>query len=106
VHLYYRAFLPESDLLGDYRYTACTWDAVPAQNTCGGLNPAIVRGMTLAAHVLYFGQANGNLSSVSFTSGNNVVSFGSVGATATALSGPGIDGNDWNSRALFFRSDL
>jgi len=105
VHLYYRAFLPESDLLGDYRYTACTWSATPAQNTCGGLNPANVRGMTLAGNVLYFGQANGDLSSVSFTSGHNVASFGSVGATATTLSGPGIDGNDWNSRALFFRSD-
>jgi hypothetical protein len=105
LHLYYRAFLTESDLLGDYRYTACTWNALPSSNTCGGLNPSIVQGMTLAGGVLYFGQANGNLSSVSFTSGSGVTSYGTVGATATVLSGPLIDGNDWNSRALFFRSD-
>ena len=103
--LYYRNFLPESDLLGDYRFTACTWSATPASNTCGGLNPGAVRGMTLANGTLYFGQADGTLSTVGFTSGTQVDSFGSVGATATVISGPGIDGNDWNSRGLFFRSD-
>lgn len=103
--LYYRNFNPENDLLGDYRFTACTWSANAGQNTCGGLNPGIVRGMTLSGAELYFGQSNGNLSKVSFTSGSVVSSFGSIGATATVISGPGIDGQDWNSRALFARSD-
>jgi hypothetical protein len=104
VRLYYRNFNPENDLMGDYRYTACTWSANTGQNTCGALNPSIVRGMTLAGGNLYFGQANGNLSKVSFTSGTVVNSFGSIGATATVISGPA-DGQDWNSRALFVRSD-
>jgi hypothetical protein len=105
VRLYYRNFNPENDLMGDYRFTACTWSANAGQNTCGGLNPSIVRGMTLVSGEIYFGQANGNLSRVPFTSGTVVTSFGSIGATATAISGPGIDGRDWNSRALFVRSD-
>jgi hypothetical protein len=104
-HLYYRAFLPESRLLGDYRYVACTWNSNPGQNTCGGLNPGIVRGMTLVGGTIYFGQTSGNLSAVSFTSGATVAQGGTLGATATVLSGPLLDGNDWNSRALFVRSD-
>jgi len=104
-HLYYRALEPESHLMGDYRYTVCTWSPTPGQNTCGGMNPALVRGMTLVGGTIYFGQTSGNLSSVSFTSGANVAQPGTVGASASVLSGPLIDGNDWNSRALFVRSD-
>jgi hypothetical protein len=104
-NLYYRDFNPESYLVGDYRYTVCTWNSSSSLNTCGGLNPARVRGMTLAGGAIYFGARNGNLSSVGFTSGTVVDSYGQVGAAATTLSGPLIDGNNWNSRGLFFRSD-
>jgi hypothetical protein len=103
--LYWRYFLPESNLVGAYRHTACTWSATPSSNTCGGLNPSIVRGLTLANGTLYFGQSTGVLSAVSFTSGTTETTNGVIGATATPISGPLIDGNDWNSRALFVRSD-
>ncbi len=104
-HLYWRYFLPESNLVGAYRHTACTWSATPASNTCGGLNPSIVRGLTLTNGTLYFGQSTGVLSAVSFTSGTTETTNGVIGATATPISGPLIDGNNWNSRALFVRSD-
>lgn len=91
--------------MGDYRYTVCSWSPSPGQNTCGGMNPAIVRGMTLVGGTIYFGQTSGNLSSTDFTSGASVAQPGTVGASATVLGGPLIDGNDWNSRALFVRSD-
>jgi hypothetical protein len=99
-HLYYRYFNPQSNLLGDYRFTACTWSSAPASNTCGALNPGAVRGLTLAGGRLYFGQSNGSLSSLGFSSAT-----GRPTGSAAVLSGPGIDGNDWNSRALFVRSD-
>ena len=78
---------------------------VNGSNTCGGLNPSIVRGMTMIGGTIYFGQSTGVLSKVSFASGTTVTDPGTVGGAATPISGPLIDGNDWNSRALFARSD-
>jgi len=104
-HLYWRNFGPESNLVGDYRFVACTWSASPGSNTCGGLNPSIVRGMTMIDGTIYFGQSTGVLSKVSFASGTTVTTPGTIGGAATPISGPLIDGNDWNSRALFARSD-
>ena len=98
--LYYRYFNPESNLLGDFRFTACTWSATPASNTCGGMNPSTVRGMTMANGEIYFGASNGNLSVTGFDS---VAGRPAVGSSV--ISGPGIDGNDWNSRGLFVRAN-
>jgi hypothetical protein len=100
VNLHYRYFLPQSNLLSDWRFTACTWNAVPASSTCGGFNPSTVRGVTMAGGELYFGAATGELSVMGFDS-----VIGLPTGTPVAISGPVIDGNDWNSRALFVRSD-
>jgi hypothetical protein len=61
--------------------------------------------MTMIDGTIYFGQSTGILSKVSFASGTTVTTPGTVGGAATPISGPLIDGNDWNSRALFARSD-
>jgi hypothetical protein len=98
--LYYRYFLPESNLLGDFRFTACTWNVVPASSTCGAFNPSTARGMTMAGGELYFGAGTGELSVMGFDSAT-----GQPAGTPSVISGPAIDGNDWNSRALFVRSD-
>jgi hypothetical protein len=80
--LRYRYFTPESGVVGAETFTASAtgWSSVS--------------GMTLASGKLYFATSNGNLSAVDFAGG---VPSGS----ATVLSGPGVDGQSWQSRGLF-----
>jgi hypothetical protein len=80
--LLYRYFTPESGVVGAETFTASAtgWSSVS--------------GMTLASGKLYFATSNGNLSAVDFAGG---VPSGS----ATVLSGPGVDGQSWQSRGLF-----
>ena len=80
--LFYRYFTPESGVVGAETFTASAtgWSTVS--------------GMTLASGKLYFATTNGNLSSVDFAGG---VPSGS----ATVLSGPAVDGQNWQSRGLF-----
>jgi hypothetical protein len=80
--LLYRYFTPESGVVGAETFTA---------SATGWSN---VSGMTLASGKLYFATSNGNLSAVGFAGG---VPSGA----ATVLSGPGVDGQSWQSRGLF-----
>jgi PKD repeat protein len=82
--MYYRAFLPESDIVGAQEY-----------KVSDGKNWSDTAGMFLSGNALYFAsRSTGNLSRITFTGGK------AVGA-ATPVSGPLIDGTDWRSRAMF-----
>ena len=85
--LYYRYFSVESDVVGAQRFTA--------SGPVGGLDFSKTSGMFVAAGKLYLGSsADGNLRRITLTRG---VPTG----TATIVSGPGVDGHDWRSRATF-----
>ena len=83
--LYSRAFTPNSGIIGAVQTVADTT-----------MNWSDTGGMFLVSGKLYVAtRADGVLRRVTFTGGRP-----SAG-TATAVSGPAIDGNDWRSRALF-----
>jgi len=96
--LYYRAFLPEDGLLGDYQYVACSANGTANVPSCpSGFDPAAIRGLTLAGGELYFGTSSGGLYSMAFTS-----STGTPTGSATLVN----DTIDWShTRGLFLRSD-
>ena len=85
-HLYYRWFTPESGVIGA--------DTFVASGATDGRNWAGVSGMTMASGRLVYATTTGTLSAVDFTGGLPT-------GTATTLSGPAIDGQSWQSRALF-----
>jgi hypothetical protein len=95
-NLYHRYFLPESRLLGDVRFTTCTWSSPVSTSTCGAFNPGAARGMTLASGKFYYSGPAGNLWTMGFNSAT-----GRPTGTPTQVSGPLLDGNDWNSKGLF-----
>lgn len=99
VHLYYRYFLPESGLLSDVRFASCTFSTQAASNTCGSVNPAGVRGATLVGGKLYYSSTKGKLVVTGFNT-----STGRPAGTPVAISGPAIDGINWNSLGLFVGS--
>jgi len=80
--LLYRYFTPESGVVGAETFTASAtgWSTVS--------------GMTLASGKLYLATSNGNLSAVDFAGG-------APSGSATVLSGPGVDGQSWQSFGLF-----
>ena len=84
--LYYRWFTPESGVIGA--------DTFVASGATDGRNWAGVSGMTMASGRLVYATTTGTLSAVDFTGGLPT-------GTATTLSGPAIDGQSWQSRALF-----
>jgi hypothetical protein len=84
--LYYRWFTPESGVIGA--------DTFVASGAGDGRNWSTVSGMTMASGRLVYATTAGTLSAIDFTGG---VPTG----TATTLSGPAIDGQSWQSRALF-----
>ena len=84
--LYYRWFTPESGVIGA--------DTFIASGATDGRNWAGVSGMTMASGRLVYATTTGTLSAVDFTGGLPT-------GTATTLSGPAIDGQSWQSRALF-----
>lgn len=54
-----------------------------------------VQGMFLSGNQLYWAsRSDGNLRRIAFTNGTPT-------GTATVVSGPGVDGNDWRTRAMF-----
>ena len=84
--LYYRYFTPESGVLGA--------DTFVASGATDGRNWSTVNGMTMASGRLYYASTTGTLSAVNFTDGLPT-------GTATVISGPAVDGQTWQSRALF-----
>jgi hypothetical protein len=85
--LYYRYFTPESATVGAIRFQLPETGATVDWST--------VTGGFLANGKLYFRNATGSLSSVQWTKD------GPVPGTVRAVSGPQIDGANWNSRTMF-----
>jgi hypothetical protein len=85
-HLYARAFTVESRVVGTELLLADQ-----------GTNPVPwrrVRGMAFANDRVYYAKPNGSLWTVGFVDGQAT-------GTATKIGGPGIDGTNWASRAMF-----
>jgi PKD repeat protein len=88
-----RYFTTVSDMVG-----AGLKDLQPfvASTNTGGVDWSTVKGMFLAGNQLYWVNAStGTLNKITWTNG------APVAGTAAVVSGPGIDGVDWRSRALF-----
>lgn len=83
--LYYRYFTPESGVVGTIRYEAPSAAGVDWQRVTGGF---------LAGGRLYYRTDDGRLNAMNWQTGP-------VTGTSSTVSGPGVDGVDWNSRALF-----
>ncbi len=85
--LYYRYFEPESQIVGSVRFTAL--------GNGNGISWSDTTGLMLAGGNLYVASAStGNLAKVGWSNGT-------LSGTATAVSGPSVDGNDWRGRELF-----
>ena len=88
-----RYFTTGSDMVG-----AGLKDLQPfvASTNTGGVDWSTVKGMFLAGNQLYWVNAStGTLNRITWSNG------APVAGTAAVVSGPGIDGVDWRSRALF-----
>jgi PKD repeat protein len=85
-HLYYRYFTPESNVVGGLRFTA--------SNGITGMSFASATGMFVAGGKLYLATSNGNLQRSDFVDG-------APAGTGSVVSGPGVDGTNWSSRAMF-----
>lgn len=85
--LFYRYFQPESRIVGAVRFTAAAnGNGIDWRNTSG---------LVLDGSTLYVGSSvTGNLAKVGW-------SGGALSGTASDVSGPGIDGNDWRARGTF-----
>jgi hypothetical protein len=85
--LYYRYFEPEDRVVGAVRFDGpSNGNGVDWRNTSG---------LLLDGDTLYVGSsANGNLSAVGWSDGQ-------LTGSASAVSGPSIDGYDWRARGAF-----
>jgi len=81
-NLYSRAFTADSGIVHDTRVTT------------GTTLPAITGAFFSGGNLYYATRADGNLSKVAF-------SHGSISGAPAVVSGPGVDGIDWRSKALF-----
>lgn len=89
--LYYRYFTPQSGVIGPRRFTADV--DVP------GLDLSEVAGMMLDGDELYLGNSSdGALRRVTFADGR-------VSGSIALISGPGVDGQRWDTRAMYLRSE-
>lgn len=87
-NLYLRYYTRESDVVGGLRLVA--------SDGIAGLDFGQAAGIFIVGEKLYVGSAaDGNLRRVDFVEG------APVPGTVTVVSGPGIDGHDWRSRATF-----
>ncbi len=85
--MFYRYFLPESRVLGAVRFDG------PASGN--GINFANASGMFIDAGRLFVGDSTtGQLRRVAW-------SGGAMSGTASVISGPAVDGNDWRARGTF-----
>jgi hypothetical protein len=87
--LFYRNFTPDGAFFGEKEYVA---------NVQGDIAWGSVSGMDVIDGQLYFGSTDGNLYRASIN-GADVVS-----GTTQTISGPGIDGINWNNRLIAFSS--
>lgn len=88
--LFWRAFTPEGPLFGDFQHVAADQ---------GDILWGDVQGMDVIDGHLYFGRSDGYLYRASIDGASPVP------GTTVAISGPGIDGLDWNNPFLTFSSD-
>jgi hypothetical protein len=86
--LYTRAFEPEDDIVGQQRFSS------PAPS---GVTYATMYGAFVAGGRLYYANTSGRLFRASWSG------TGAVAGTAVQVSGPGKDGENWASRAMFVR---
>ena len=84
--LFRRGFEPESDVVGQQRFSS---------SAVSGINYANVRGAFVADGKFYYATTTGALFRADW-SGNSP-----VGGTSVQVSGPGKDSQTWNSRAMF-----
>jgi hypothetical protein len=83
-HLYSKWFLPDSSIIDEITTTQSS-----------SVNLSQAAGLFVSGGSLYYGsRADGNLRRVAFSAGN-------LTGAATVVSGPGIDGVNWNNRAMF-----
>jgi hypothetical protein len=87
-HLFYRYFSPDSELVGSIQYVA-SGPGVDA------LDWTQVEGLTEAGGELLWAATDGTLHRLDFADG------APVQGTDAAISGPGIDGRDWRTNAMF-----
>lgn len=86
--LHARPFSLDSGIVGD-----------PVTSADTTINWGNAGGMVVAGNQIYWATTNdGNLHRASFTNGQVNA------ASATVVSGPGLDGNDWRTRALFLQA--
>lgn len=87
--LFYRYFTPDAAFFGEKEYIA---------DQQGDIAWSSVSGMDVIGGFLYFGLTDGNL----YRSAINGAAV--VSGTTEVLSGPAIDGNNWNNRLIAFSS--
>ena len=85
-NLFYRYFTPSSDMVGAETFTASTSADGYSWNTAVGL--------TVADGQLFVARSNGSLDRIAFSAGKPT-------GAITTVSGPGLDGINWNGRGLF-----
>lgn len=85
--LYYRGFTPDGPYFGNDQYIAAEQADIPWND---------VRGMDVIDGYLYFGRTDGNLYRTELSG------YVPVGGTTEIISGPGIDGRDWNNGMIAF----
>jgi hypothetical protein len=86
--LYYRYFTPESRIVGGIRYEA----------SAGGIDLTRVTGAFLEGSSLYYRTDDGSLRKVGW-------SGEAPSGVASLVSGPSVDGINWNSRTMFLYAD-
>ena len=84
--LFYRYFTPSSDMVGAETFTAST--------SADGYNWTTAVGLTVADGQLFVARSNGTLDRIAFSAGKPT-------GAITTVSGPGLDGINWNGRGLF-----